>query len=132
MNLFLHKFRTYDSITVEVVVMPTKMPRVTFAISEDELSKVEAFQRENNIKNQSQAFIQLIRMGFNDIEQEPTVAHTMQKRQIDSPVDRLTAIVNQLTPEQACFMVKLVENLLQLNPDAYAAACKESENLWKG
>ena len=49
-----------------------------------------------------------------------------------NPVDRLTAIVHQLTPEQACFMVKLVENLLQLNPDAYAAACKESKNLWKG
>ena len=49
-----------------------------------------------------------------------------------TPIDRLAAVVNQLTPEQACFMVKLVENLLQLNPDAYAAACRENENLWKG
>ena len=48
------------------------------------------------------------------------------------PMDSLEALVHQLTPEQACFMVKLVEHLLRLNPDAYAAACRENENLWKG
>ena len=44
----------------------------------------------------------------------------------------LTSIINDLTPEQACIVVRLVEHLLRLNPDAYAAACEESKNLWKG
>ena len=103
--------------------MPTKMPRVTFAISQEELLRVEAFQKEHNIKNQSQAVIQLIRMGFNDVDMPPEPL---------SPADDLEQLVHQLTPAQAAFMVRVVEKVLKLNPDAYAAACKESANLWKG
>ena len=111
--------------------MPTKMPRVTFAISQEELDRVEMFQKANNIKNQSQAVIQLIRMGFNDSGKEnAAISHTEQPTV--EPIDRLTAVVEKLTPDQARFMVQLVEHLLALNPDAYAAACAESRNLWKG
>lgn len=46
--------------------MPTKKPRVTFAISEDRLSEVEAYQSANKIKNQSQAILALIEKGLSD------------------------------------------------------------------
>lgn len=43
--------------------MPTKKPRVTFALSEDELARIEEYRAKNNIKNQSQAILALIRNG---------------------------------------------------------------------
>lgn len=47
-------------------------------------------------------------------------------------VDRLNEVVERLTPEQACFMVKVVEALLRRNPEAYAAARAENRRLWEG
>lgn len=47
-------------------------------------------------------------------------------------MDNLEALVHQLTPEQACFMVQVVERLLRLNPEAYAAARAENRRLWEG
>lgn len=46
--------------------MPTKKPRVTFAISEARLSEVEAYQLNNKLKNQSQAILSLIEKGLAD------------------------------------------------------------------
>lgn len=46
--------------------MPTKKPRVTFAISEEQLATVETYQQENRIKNQSQAILSLIDKGLSD------------------------------------------------------------------
>lgn len=46
--------------------MPTKKPRVTFAISEEQLATVEAYQRENKLKNQSRAILDLIEKGLSD------------------------------------------------------------------
>lgn len=46
--------------------MPTKKPRVTFAISEEQLAIVEAYQQENKLKNQSKAIIALIEKGLSD------------------------------------------------------------------
>lgn len=44
--------------------MPTKKPRVTFALSEEELERVESFRKAHNIKNQSQAILALIERGI--------------------------------------------------------------------
>lgn len=43
--------------------MPTKKPRVTFALSAEELAKIEEYRVQNNIKNQSQAILALIHNG---------------------------------------------------------------------
>lgn len=48
--------------------MPTKKPRVTFAISQEQLSAVENFQFDNKIKNQTQAILALIEKGLSDFE----------------------------------------------------------------
>ena len=50
--------------------MPTKKPRVTFTISEEQLSLVEDFQFSNKIKNQTQAILQLIDKGLEDFSVE--------------------------------------------------------------
>ena len=49
-----------------------------------------------------------------------------------SPMDRLNAVIDNLTEEQACFLVTMVEALLRRNPTAYAAARKENRRLWEG
>lgn len=46
--------------------MPTKKPRVTFAISEEQLSEVESYRTSNKLKNQSQAILSLIEKGLSD------------------------------------------------------------------
>ena len=49
-----------------------------------------------------------------------------------APMEQLEALVNQLTEEQACFMVQVVEAILRKNPKAYAAAREENRRLWEG
>ena len=44
--------------------MPTKNPRVSFALSEELLREIDEFRYKNRIKNQTQAFIALINRGF--------------------------------------------------------------------
>lgn len=62
----------------------------------------------------------------NDAQAEETTAP------IQFPMERLEALVNQLTEEQACFMVQVVEAILRKNPKAYAAARAENRRLWEG
>lgn len=44
--------------------MPTENPRVTFAITPDLLAEINAYRYEHRIRNQSQAVLQLIRIGL--------------------------------------------------------------------
>lgn len=46
--------------------MPTEKPRVTFTISREKLSELEAYQHENKIKNQTQAILSLIDKGISE------------------------------------------------------------------
>lgn len=48
--------------------MPTEKPRVTFTISKERLSELEAYQHDNKIKNQTQAILSLIERGLSDFE----------------------------------------------------------------
>lgn len=52
--------------------MPTKKPRVTFAISEKQLSEVESYKISKKLKNQSQAILALIEKGLSDFLPEET------------------------------------------------------------
>lgn len=54
--------------------MPTEKPRVTFTISRERLSELEAYQHDNKIKNQTQAILSLIEKGLSDFE--PAVKKT--------------------------------------------------------
>ena len=44
--------------------MPTENPRVTFAITPDLLAEINAYRYDHRIRNQSQAVLQLIRIGL--------------------------------------------------------------------
>lgn len=44
--------------------MPTEKPRVTFTISQERLSEVEAYRFDNKFKNQTQAILSLIEKGL--------------------------------------------------------------------
>lgn len=72
--------------------MPTDKPRVTFAIDEEKLAKLESYRYDNKIKNQTQAILSLIDKGLSLIESEkiakkksPTAAEAApgEERMID-------------------------------------------------
>ncbi len=51
--------------------MPTKKPRVTFAISTERLNEVNAYSKFKGCKNLSQAILLLIDKGLSDVEMTP-------------------------------------------------------------
>ena len=93
------------------------------------LSKITAGITTKPTIDTVKAIARALDCGLDDLDDKPALTKTI----VDlSPVQELEDLVHQLTPTQAAFMVRLVEHLLALNPDAYAAACAESRNLWKG
>lgn len=50
--------------------MPTEKPRITFTISRERLSDVEAYRFENKFKNQTQAILSLLEKGLYGFEKE--------------------------------------------------------------
>lgn len=47
--------------------MPTKKPRITITMSEEQLKNIEKYQHTNKIKNQTQAILSLINAGFKEL-----------------------------------------------------------------
>lgn len=50
--------------------MPTEKPRVTFTISQERLSEVEAYRFDNKFKSQTQAILSLIDKGLSGIKKD--------------------------------------------------------------
>lgn len=50
--------------------MPTERPRITITMSEDTLRQVQDFQFGNKMKNQTQAILYLIELGFSELEKQ--------------------------------------------------------------
>ena len=50
--------------------MPTDKPRITITMPEDQLDKVQTFQHENKLKNQTQAILHLIELGFEELARQ--------------------------------------------------------------
>lgn len=50
--------------------MPTEKPRVTITMPEDQLEKVQMFQHDNMMKNQTQAILRLIELGFEELQRQ--------------------------------------------------------------
>ena len=48
--------------------MPTKKPRVTFALSEEELAVIDKYRFDNHLKNQTQAILSLISIGLDTLD----------------------------------------------------------------
>jgi len=71
--------------------MPTAKPRVTFTISKERLSELEAYQHDNKIKNQTQAILSLIEKGLSDFEtrKKETPLYTSEALKLAKDYDKL-------------------------------------------
>ena len=49
--------------------MPTNKPRITFALSDAQLTEISNFQFQNRMKNQTQAILALIEKGLDEYEE---------------------------------------------------------------
>lgn len=64
--------------------MPTEKPRISFAVPEDLMDKIDSFRFDNRIRNQSQAVIQLMERGLealnaaDGIKKEPAFYDTLE------------------------------------------------------
>ena len=47
--------------------MPTMNPRITFTVSEDLMKRIDDFRFENKLRNQTQAIVTLINLGFDSL-----------------------------------------------------------------
>lgn len=59
--------------------MPTMNPRITFTVSEDTMKAIDEYRFEHRMRNQTQAILSLIDLGFkaltgNDFPQEPQIS----------------------------------------------------------
>ena len=50
--------------------MPTEKPRITITMPEDQLDQIKEFQFSNKMKNQTQAILHLVELGFAEIERQ--------------------------------------------------------------
>lgn len=61
--------------------MPSKLPKVNFVLAEDELSMVRQYQKENNIKSLSKAFVELVAKGLAKEEHRIAAQEAAQTKQ---------------------------------------------------
>ena len=82
--------------------MPTMNPRITFTVSEETMKAIEDYKFSHRMKNQTQAILSLIDIGFKVLEGkepiEPAEKLTDEDRQVldayhaADPVSRLYAM----------------------------------------
>ena len=48
--------------------MPTQKPRITITMDSELFNRIEDFRFKNKYKNQTQAILDLIKSGFNELE----------------------------------------------------------------
>ena len=82
--------------------MPTMNPRITFTVSEETMKAIDDYKFSHRMKNQTQAILSLIDIGFKVLEDkepiEPTEKLSDEDRQVldayhaADPVSRLYAM----------------------------------------
>jgi two-component sensor histidine kinase len=53
--------------------MPTKNPRITFTVSEETMKAIEDYKFSHRMKNQTQAILSLIDIGFKVLEDKEPI-----------------------------------------------------------
>lgn len=89
--------------------MPTKKPRVTFAISEERLQEVEAYQISNKLKNQSQAILALIEKGLSDFLPEEGKAQFY----LDEAEEKLLGLYRAMNEEGKERLIETADDMVQ-------------------
>ncbi|WP_312427059.1 hypothetical protein [Lacrimispora sp.] len=59
--------------------MPTEKPRYTITLDEEMLKKIDDFRFENRFANRTQATLELIRIGMEQLEKQKAEAKSAQK-----------------------------------------------------
>ena len=87
--------------------MPTEKPRVTFTISQERLSEVEAYRFDNKFKNQTQAILSLIEKGLSDFNKEnpPSTTEAAPGEEVREEIIRLAG---KLSEEQKDLFLALL------------------------
>ncbi len=94
--------------------MPTDKPRVTFTISQERLSEVEAYRFDNKIKNQTQAILSLIEKGLSSISKEENSPETEKSVPVENlqKINVLSSAFEQLNEEGQNKLVDYAEDLV--------------------
>lgn len=61
--------------------MPSKLPKVNFVLSENELTMVRQYQMDNNIRSLSKAFVELVAKGLANEEHRIAAQEAAQAKQ---------------------------------------------------
>ncbi|MBP5718063.1 MAG: hypothetical protein J6X53_03675 [Abditibacteriota bacterium] len=98
--------------------MPTQNPRLSFMLSEEQLTRLEAFQHERKIKSTSKAIVQLLTVGMDELEKEARPDNVQPPKPPPPPVPRdlteeMENLLQTLTPKQASLLVTLAKKTLK-------------------
>lgn len=96
--------------------MPTEKPRVTFTISQERLSEVEAYRFDNKFKNQTQAILSLIEKGLSRTRKE-------------NSLDIVEAAQGEEPPDVDPLRTVLLKNFDQLNQEGQERLVETSDDM---
>lgn len=92
--------------------MPTNKPRVTFTVSDETLSMIDAYRFTHKCKNQSQAILSLIERGFEVLADNTDVPTTNNSTLLsNSELARISAAMETLNNEGRERVVEYAEDL---------------------
>lgn len=99
--------------------MPSKLPKVNFVLDDDELALVKQYQKDNNIRSLSKAFVELVAKGL--ANEESKIASQEAAAKIEQPAkddglskeaDRMVRLLRDVPEDQRELAVDLVESVL--------------------
>lgn len=79
--------------------MPTKKPRVTFTLTQEELDRIDDFRFAAKMKNQTQAILKLIELGLAEMGAVDSSPETKKAPSMTDEAKELLELYNELNPE---------------------------------
>lgn len=74
--------------------MPTQKPRVTFTLSEEQLSQINEYRYGKHLKNQSQAILSLVEKGLSQIERESALSEPVEPTEKNAQLKSIIELYN--------------------------------------
>lgn len=91
--------------------MPTDKPRITITMPEEQLEQVKEFQFSNKMKNQTQAILHLVELGFAELEKQSGETET-KKETVSDERSAFIAALDNLPAEFWPMIVDLAKNIV--------------------
>lgn len=98
--------------------MPSKLPKVNFVLTEEELAMVRQYQNENKIKSLSKAFVELVAKGLDNEERRIAAqeAEKVKKPALEGELSdaaiRMIETFRKIPIQEQDFAADLVESVL--------------------